>query len=430
MNELMNDYYDIAVIGGGASALWFTSFLLSQIKASSNKIPSIAIIDSNNAPGKKLLMTGNGRCNVTNLDIDSSSYNTDDFDKLSMILNSFTPEDTINYLRNELGIMTVNKGSLIYPMTLKAITVNNGLVNHVKTLGADLILDTKVTSVSKSEDKDIYLLKSSDKFSIYAKYVVFAFGGASYPKTGSDGKSFSLLRGFVDKSDLVKLLPSLVQLNTKNMFPGKISGTRTSASLLLSDKKGIISCEKGEILFTDYGISGILVMQLSGIINRYFEENNRYPSLECDLLPDLSLEEAIDWVLKIKNNSLGSLKLSDSLQGILLPEIVESILDESELKKYLDFNLSDLNESDIRRIFTLLKKVKFRISSSLGFDNAQVTSGGIKLQSLTNNMELKGKENIFIIGEAVNVDGPCGGYNLQWAWSSAVQAARGIYDRL
>lgn len=429
MIEMMNDYYDIAVIGGGASALWFTSFLLSQINASSKKIPSILIIDSNSIPGKKLLMTGNGRCNVTNLDIDSSSYNTDDFDKLSLILNSFTPEDTISYLNSEIGIMTINKGSLIYPMTLKAITINNGLINHVKTLGAKLLLDTKIVSVSKSDDTDSFILKSEKK-SINAKYVVFAFGGASYPKTGSDGKSFSLLRSFIDRKDLVKLLPSLVQLNTKNRFPSRISGTRTSASLVLSDGNEVIANECGELLFTDYGISGILVMQLSGIVNRYFEANNKYPSLECDLLPDLSFEDAIGWVLNIKNSSLGSLKLSDSLQGILLSEIVEAVLDESELKKYLDFSLKDLNDSDIKRIVSLLKTVKLRISSSLGFDNAQVTSGGVKLQSLTNNMELKDKENIFIIGEAVNVDGPCGGYNLQWAWSSAVQAARGIYDRL
>lgn len=420
--------YDVAVVGGGASALWFTSFLLSSINSNSKSL-RIVVIDSNSAPGKKLLMTGNGRCNITNTAIDLGLYNTDDRDKLENIINDFNADDTIKYLNNKLGILTLNKGELVYPQTLKSLTINNGLINSIKSGGGVFMLDNRIIKIEYDINERQYILFSPESI-IKTKFVVLAFGGASYPKTGSDGKSFNLLKDFIRREDVVNLLPSLVQLKTKNSFPAKISGTRTSSKLTLSDSSGVITSDNGELLFTDYGISGILVMQLSGVINRYFDLNRKYPQLYCDLLPEYSAAQIIGYIEGLKDNLIANNKVCDALQGIILPEIIRAVLEESDLKNLLNLKLKDLTDNDIKRIVNLLKSVNIRISSTLGFDNAQVTSGGIKLSSLTDNLELKENSNMFIIGEAINVDGPCGGYNLQWAWSSAVKAARGVYDRL
>ncbi|MCQ2482762.1 MAG: aminoacetone oxidase family FAD-binding enzyme [Clostridia bacterium] len=412
--------FDVIIVGGGSSALFCAAYLSSMSYGA-----SIAIVETNLTLGKKLSMTGNGRCNLSNTNIDKSLYNTDDRYKLNKVLNSFSHINTIDFFENKLGVLTINKDNLIYPATLKSSTVTDGLRYFCKENNVHFILNTRVTDLKK-ESSERYLLVTANNKTLSAKYVVLATGGASYPKTGSDGRSFALLKNFTQKEDFVKLIPSLVQLKTKNTFPAKLSGTRVRASVSINNSRK----EVGELLFTDYGISGILVMQLSGILNRYYASLGAYPVLSADLLPDYSFEDMITLMNSLRDTKIGTRKISMALQGIILSEVVYEVINESEYKSLNSKALCNMNDAEIKRVVSLLKELKFRISGSMGFDNAQVTSGGLKLAQVSDTMELIGTENLYVIGEMLNVDGPCGGYNLQWAWSSAVAAAGGIYGKL
>lgn len=418
--------YDIAIIGAGSSALFCAAYLyyLNDLSASSRNI-RILITDGNNTVGKKLALTGNGRCNLTNTDIKLTEYNTDDYDKLSRVMDNFSAEDTISFFNRIMGIDTVVKDNLVYPATLKSSTVISGLEMYIREHGCTILLNNSVKQIHYSSDTIVL----NGDVEIQTKYLVLACGGASYPKTGSDGKSYGLIRDLISKDDLIPLVPSLVQVVTKNTFPSKLSGMRIKASVSVN-ADGISRKEYGELLFTDYGVSGILVMQLSGVLNRICAKTGKYPIIEVDLFPNYSSQDLLNRINEIKNSFVGRRTVPFALQGLILPEIVSEILFESDIKSLVNKRLSELSDLDINRLSSLLKQVRLRVSKTLGFDNAQVTSGGLKLNSLTDTLMIKGHNNIYAIGEFLNVDGPCGGYNLQWAWSSAVMAAEGIYGNL
>ena len=379
--------YKTVIIGGGASGL------MCACRLAYNGISDIAVLERNPKVGKKLLMTGNGRCNVTNDELDISLYNTDDPSVLSSIINKYPVSDTRSFFEDVLDISLISKNGLVYPRTLKGITVLEEMNRFLLEHGVEIITDHEVKDIS-----DGFII--DDLFN--ADNVVIAGGGASYPKTGSDGSSYKLISSFVPGSDIIPAYPSLVQLNIRESDIRKLSGERINARVTLVIDRKEVASETGEMLFTDYGVSGICIMQLSGILNRYRMKGIRTASVVVDMFPDMTREELSREVER----------RGGSLNGLLLSQIAQVVLSRSG------------------DVINNLKSFVLTVTGTRDLGSAQVTGGGLKLSCLTEGLMLKSHPGLYVTGEAVNVDGPCGGYNLQWAWSSALSSADDISGRL
>lgn len=394
MNNNDNNF-DVIIIGGGASGLMCAAALYDL-----NPDIKVLIIEKNNKPGRKLLATGNGRCNYTNLNISSDAYNTDDYSKLNTILERFPSDRLIEYFRSNLGVIPDHKGDLVYPITYQSKTICEALTNACKS--STFIYNTEVNSV----------VKEGMKWNVNGLYegmnVVFACGGVSLPDSGSNGSIYPVLRELTGKDSFERLLPSLVPLKTSDKDLKALSGLRQECTVTLGDK-----VEKGEILFTDYGISGICVMQLSGEYNRSTAEGKRIEALYVDLIPSMDADTKRDTVKELLNR-FPDRKPAEALMGLLKKPLAECVISRS----------GNTYES----IADTIGNFKVSLSGSMGFENAQITSGGVKLSYLTDGLESINSNGIFVCGEAVNVDGLCGGYNLHWAWASAMNAARTIYE--
>ncbi len=348
-------------------------------------------------------MTGNGRCNVTNDSIVSSDYNCDDHSKLDTILSCYDSSYTREFFEKDLKVKLINKGNLVYPRTLRSDTVLQSLKNYCEDNGVIFITDTCVKSITPE-------LTVSDNIS--AKFIVIATGGASYPATGSDGNSYKLVNSVIhDNSAFAQICPGLVQLKSSDKDIKKLSGSKAQVKVKLFINKEEKASECGELLFTDYGVSGICILQLSSIYNRAKLKGIKEAYISVDFLPELSDDESYDQIaLRLEADSNRS--DAEKLSGLISRDIAEVIVSRKG------------------SVFDNIKNFRINISDSMDFDRAQVTSGGVKLSSLKTSLALINKPSVYVIGEAVNVDGPCGGYNLQWAWSSAFAASGDIAGRL
>lgn len=393
----MSHNYNVAIIGAGASGLMCACSLASL------GVTDIAVIERNDKLGRKLLMTGNGRCNVTNDSIVSSDYNCDDHSKLDTILSCYDSSYTREFFEKDLKVKLINKGDLVYPRTLRSETVLQSLKNYCEDNGVSFITDTCVKSITPE-------LTVSDNIS--AKFIVIATGGASYPATGSDGNSYKLVNSVIhDNSAFAQICPALVQLKSSDKDIKKLSGSKAQVKVKLFINKEEKASECGELLFTDYGVSGICILQLSSIYNRAKLKGIKEAYISVDFLPELSDDESYDQIaLRLEADSNRS--DAEKISGLISRDIAEVIVSRKG------------------SVFDNIKNFRINISDSMDFDRAQVTSGGVKLSSLKTSLALINKPSVYVIGEAVNVDGPCGGYNLQWAWSSAFAASGDIAGRL
>ena len=392
---MSSNSYDVIIIGAGAAGLMCAAALYNE-----NPSFKVLIIDRNNKPGRKLLATGNGRCNFTNLNIKSSCYNTDDERKLSTILHVFDSSKIIDFFNKKIGVIADYKNDLVYPITYQSKTVTDALAASASS--ARFELNTEVTSVVR-DDMD-YVVNGG-----YRAYnIVFACGGVSLPDSGSNGSLYPVIKGLSGADSFEKLLPSLVPLKTSDKDLKKLTGIRQECIVSMD---GLT--EEGEILFTDYGVSGICIMQLSGHYNRALASGKKIPSLSVDLIPKMDKDKKLivveDLLRRFKDRGP-----VDALSGLIKKPLAEVVIGRS-----------DGTSADIARI---LGDFKISLAGSLGFNNAQVTSGGLKLKNVTNGLEIINSPGAYVCGEALNVDGLCGGFNLHWAWASALTVASAISD--
>ena len=397
--------YDCVIIGAGASGLYCASRILSQ------KDLSVAVIDLGNRPGKKLLMTGGGRCNLSNRSIDISKYYTDNPTILKEILASHGSEDALRFFTDVLGLAVSYDGDLVYPSSYRASTVLDSIVCYLKEHNCSFIFDTAITSVLLSDG--IYDLGNDIK----ARTVVLAAGGASYPETGSNGSFINILKSFQDVK-ITPLLPSLVPLKTAERDIFTLSGKRVKCHLdLYQNRKrtDILSSSDGELLFTDYGVSGICVLDISGFAVRAIKNGQR-PVLVVKLCDP----EKVRYNLSIFPERC----ISDALIGVLQKDLIDVLLKRTGID--CTRTVSTLSDKEVEIVASGISEMMLSITGSRSYDQAQVTTGGVDLSSLDRNLSVPGHNNFFVCGESLNVDGICGGYNLQFAWSSADLASKGV----
>jgi len=391
---MSNNKYDVIIIGAGAAGLMCAAALYNA-----DSSLRVLVLEKNSKPGRKLLATGNGRCNYTNRNVTSSCYNTDDNAKLTKILHAFGPAKITSFFENNLGIITDYKNDLAYPITYQSKTVADALAS---ASNARFEYDTEVKSVVR-EGMNVIVN------GVYtALYVVFACGGVSLPDSGSDGSLYPVLKGMAGSDSFERLIPSLVPLKSSDKDLRKLSGIRQECIVKMDGRE-----ERGEILFTDYGISGICVMQLSGYYNRSLTSGKPVKYLTVDLIPSMDL--------KTKKKVIGDLlnRFNDRDKASAISGLIKKPIAEVAVAR---------SDGTPNGIASVIHDFRINLTGSLGFENAQVTSGGLKLSAVTDGLELKKCPGIFVCGETLNVDGLCGGYNLHWAWASAMTVAESIYD--
>lgn len=407
---------DVVIIGGGASGLFACARLIKQCGRRLN----IRILESGPKPARKLLLTGSGRCNLTNHNCSASKYHTDDPDKLSEILSGFNPADTVDFFENDLGVRITSKDDLYYPATFRASTVADALRLYIEDAGVDILTDSKVSEIAAEDD--IYVVKLESGETILSRNIIIATGGASYPSTGSDGKNAHLLDRFIDKADIVPFGPALVPLTSDKKILNKLSGIRcTCSTKVIADGKTEDASE-GEVLFTkEGGLSGICILDISSTALRLLDEGKTV-SVHLNLMM-ASPDEVVN-MLAVRRHIFAGRSCSDAFSGLIDKRILDVILSDMRIEP--DSAVSELKDGRLIQLANALCGWDIPVTGSDSIDNAQVSSGGVRLSALTGSLGVRDHQGLYLIGEACNVNGICGGFNLQWAWASAATAARDV----
>ena len=379
--------------------------MLAAINAK-NENNNVILIEKNDRVGKKLLATGNGRCNYTNLNLSEYNYSSPSFVKKT--IDEFSNEDLINYF-SLLGLESTTDGNRVYPITLKANSVLNILMYWLDKKGIDIRSNTEVKEIKKNKN-GFDVIISHDK--IEADIVIAAFGGKSMPASGSDGKSFEILKKLGLK--ITELKPALTQVKLESKYLKHLSGTKVIGKAKLFKKNKEIDERNGEILFTNYGISGPPILDLSVNIS---EDN----FIEVPLINNVD-ENTVD-KLYSRYYMLEDFSIEEYLMGIVDKKFIHYIIDYLNLDKNTAMNM--ISMSDFQKIIEILLKSKFKVIGTTGFKNSQVTRGGVDLSEV-NNYDYSSKKfkNLYIIGEALNIDGDCGGYNLHFAFVSGYRLGK------
>ena len=392
---------EIAVIGGGASGL------MAAITAKKSG-KEVIILERKDRILKKVLITGNGRCNITNVNANISNYFGKDISSVENILNRFTPQDTM-YFFNELGIVCneENRGK-VYPLSGQASSVVDALRFEAEKLGIKIETEFYVRKIEKDGFK--FRIYSEDRKKIEAGRVIIAAGGQSYPELGSNGSGFELAKEL--GHSVTKLSPSIVQLKTgKNQVKG-LQGIKTDVAVTAYGDNKKICTYDGELLFTDYGISGNVVFNISFVMPLY-----KNVEFEIDFMEKFDYNELYE-MLKERKRILSHLTMENYFNGMINKKLGQFLSKVSGIEK-LSKPVKDLNDSDIRKLCTVLKKYRVKILETTGFKNAQVTAGGVSLDEVnTETLESKIVKGLYFSGEVLDVYGECGGFNLQWAWAS------------
>ena len=412
--------YDCIIVGGGAAGLYCAAQLARTAFFSGKKI---LIIEGGSRVGNKLALTGSGRCNLSNTEIDLTKYNTDDQYKLEACINKYGETDTSYYFENVLGVVLEQKGTLVYPSTLKSSTVVDALRFYLEDNKVEIDLKEKVTSVSKSEN--LFEVKTDADKTHLTKNLVIATGGITYPVTGSTGDVLKLVEGLTDATCFVPFKPALTSLSSNMTGIKGMAGIKCRGDVKIVGSDGVIRARsEGEILFTkEGGISGICVMDVSDSVVKLFDEGDEDVKAVLNLTGKAGGE--ILQMIYIRRQMYPHRNCSDALSGMLLRNVTDFVMKKMGLKAD-KMTLRELNDSQLVELTNLLCAFPVPITGYGDVDKAQVSSGGFKLSKLDDNMQVKYCPGLYIIGEAVNVNGICGGYNLQWAWTSAALAAEGI----
>lgn len=403
--------HDLIVIGGGASGI--TAAITAKDMGS-----DVAILENTSRIGKKILTTGNGRCNITNENVSLQNYHSSQKSFPQNTLNSFGYEDTKNFF-SALGLplATLECGK-VYPLSLQASSVIDIFRFALDDKNISVYTDSKVKEIIPQKNKFKILTSSGDEY--ICNKVIIATGGQSYPKTGSDGSSYKFIKNL--GHSITPLLPSLVQLKLNYGKLKAISGVKFDGNAKILIENNIERSESGEILFTDYGISGPPILQLSRIAS-LSKHQNKPVTIVIDMFPQFSLQELKDF-LEDHWGVFSYRSVHDSFIGIINKKLIPTLLKESDIDN-IHKPCWDLDWKEKNKLYSFLKEWAFEVTGTNSFNNAQVTLGGVNVKEINSTtLESKIVPNLFFCGEVLDVDGDCGGFNLQWAWSSGFIAGK------
>lgn len=422
MDSMQEERIDVAVIGGGASGMAAAIAARRKLSESASVTGNVTVFERNDRVGRKLLMTGNGRCNLTNLDTDLRHYHGNDVRFSKGALLRYSPAEIISFFE-ELGVIcTTEENQKVYPASLHAASVLDALRLALDELAIDIVTDARVVKISRNPDG--FLITLADSRVFRASSVIAACGGMCAPATGSDGSGYKLLTDF--SHTLRDPVPSIVQLKTETGFCKPLSGNKIFGNVSLYINGKMIREEYGEILFTDYGLSGPPVLQLSGYVSRALAERRPdgiAPSiyLLLDFMPAYS-EDEVRSMMYMRKSSFANRKLDDFLVGIFHKRLALGLLRQAT-DKQMTSQVSSLSERELQALCSACKSMRVQVLGTMPFVNAQTTAGGISTDDFDPSTMASAKcPGLFACGEILDIDGDCGGFNLQWAWSSGFLA--------
>lgn len=403
--------YDIMIIGGGASGL--CTAIMSKTENN-----SILIIDHEDRVGKKILSTGNGKCNLTNryckVELFASNpegiypyYPEENRSFAEEVIGHFDCDQTIDFFQS-LGMLLEDKNGYLYPRSEQASSVLDILRFRCEDHGIEIVTNYQPMKITRKNG----LFHVDDEFT--GKNLVLATGGMSVPKTGSDGSGYEYAKAF--GHTIVDPIPCLCALRCSDPFFKELAGVRTDGKVsLLDDEKNTRMEVSGNLQFNDYGVSGIPIFQISSVAGRMLEEGKNI-SLRIDLLPEISMEDLGAFLDR---------KADHMLLGVLNKKLASVI--EKEAKKKTDHE--DVTPGNLRAM--IIKKFKVHPVKLNPFAESQVTAGGISVDEICpDTCASRIVENLYFAGEIIDINGICGGYNLQWAWATAHAVSKALKAQL
>lgn len=400
----------VGIIGAGASGL------VCAIQAVSKDV-SVILFDKNPIVGKKLLATGNGRCNYWNSDQNLEHYHTSNPELLSNIITPFVQKEVLDFF-DSLGIVPNIRDGYYYPYSNQASSIRDLLESYAKKVGVEFSLDTVVLDVYTEDSKFVVVTKDGRE---YFDDLVIATGSKASPKTGSTGDGYFLAKKF--GHSIVPVCPALVQVVTKGDFLKDWSGVRALCTVSLYQDDSFIKKESGEVQLTDYGVSGICVFNLSRYISRGILDKHEF-RLSFNFLPFLegkSKDFVFSWFAS-RGNILGEYRLVEFLEGILPYKLLLVILKRCGISFKSNWNSLDVCEKEC--LIRMILEFPVIATDTKDFSSSQVCSGGVPLTEVSSSLESKKVNNLYFIGEVLDVDGDCGGYNLGFGFMTGMIVGR------
>lgn len=396
----------IVVIGGGASGI------MAAIQAA-RRGASVYVLDHNEKPGKKLLATGNGKCNLTNLEASPDAYRTDAPAAVRTVLSQFGPEETIRWFA-EIGLRTFDRSGWVYPCTEQAASVLDLLLWEAERYHVHFKNKEEVIALDCGSKEARFIVRTRS-WQYEADAVILACGSPASAVRGSSGYA-AVLAG--EKTiPFADFEPVLVPLQMADQALAGWNGTRVHARVTLYTDGKPCGEELGEVQLTSFGVSGIPVFQLSRYAVPALRAGSRV-ALLLDFLPEMESAELEEFWGEREQRDM-SRTYSQLLTGMIPERLIPVVLSAAGLRGAMRPSLGDHEENGpVSVLLELLKEFPVRICGTASMDQAQVCTGGIAVSSLTETLMCRQYPGLYVAGEAANVDGPCGGYNLQWAWSS------------
>lgn len=396
----------VGIVGGGAGGM------IAALYAAKNNA-KVTLFEKKDRVGKKLLSTGNGRCNFSNSNLSYRSYYTDDELFVEEIIKKYNDNDLCMFLTG-LGLLIRNKNGLYYPACEQASTVLDIFRTALKENDIDVITDCEIVSIRKSNNE--FLLKSSTDITYSFDSVILACGGKAGLSKKENVNGYSLAKSV--GHSVTPLFPALTQIKCLGPNFKAISGVRSECNMYAFVDENLMMNQQGEVLFTDYGLSGIVSFQLSHFVAECLSVN-RHVTIVIDLLPGFDVEN-LEFFVQSKMLLHPELTMEEFFNGFLNKKLNIEIIKLAGLKP--SEKVANCNKEQILNAVLIMKEFKVEATGVNDFGSAQVTAGGIPTAEVTDCLESKVCNDLYIIGEMLNVDGFCGGYNLQWAFSTGAIA--------
>lgn len=406
----------VVVVGGGAAGL-------TAAIAASAAGADVTVLERMDRVGKKILATGNGRCNLSNVDLDIDHYHGSNPRFAFGALSRFDFYRTMTFFE-DLGIAwKVEEGGKVFPMSGQASSVLDVLRYDIENRGIKVICNAKVKGISGREGN--FVLELEDGRKVKAHRVIIATGGRAAPNLGSDGSGYELARRMGHR--IVEPFPALVQLKLAAGFLKSISGVKFEGEAEILVESRALARAAGEILFTDYGISGPPILALSRTAAEYLRCGERV-YLKVIMITGMNRGELAEFLARRLKNQAGK-ELQFSFVGFINKRLIPVILREAGIND-IRKPAGQTTAAERDAVAGILQDWRFEVTGTRAWPSAQVTAGGVDVSDVDQKtMESKLVPGLYFAGEVLDIDGDCGGYNLQWAWSSGYVAGENAATR-
>ncbi|MBQ2990394.1 MAG: aminoacetone oxidase family FAD-binding enzyme [Clostridia bacterium] len=406
---------DCIILGGGAAGL-------AACAALSARGVHVTLAERLDRVGKKIMASGNGRCNLSNADMNAAYY-AEAAPFVSSVYQQTPPQEVLSFF-SSLGLMTSQEDGRIYPRTMMASSVLDVLRAGCARQNATILTGAQAVSLSPSR-RGGWSVQLASGEGLFAPIVLCAMGGSASPHLGTDGSSAALLGAL--GHTVTPLYPALVQLRCEHGALKSLKGIRVQAALSLMIDGQTAAQETGELLFADYGVSGVCVFQLSRYAAKALGKKKKV-ALQINLLPEIAPGQTLAW-LQRRAGCMPECEALSLFTGVFPRLLTQAIVKEAGVSA--DTPVRSLSAQSLSALASAISALSLPVIGTQGFKNAQVTAGGISLDEVDPcTMASRLFDGLYIAGEALDADGPCGGYNLHFAFAGALTAAKAIASRL